>query len=254
MADDEIHEAKRRRALVERGDLEGALASADAEIATRPSDGLLYRERAHLYLYLGQTQQARSDFDTTARLAAEAFRLRPGRLKSNVEHDAIGVTYWMEQHRELAIAFWRYTTHMLATNRVSYAQMGGGIESGLLLWFSAVHQRNPEDIDLVKQFYEQRLASKIWSHDLGRWPGPIVRFYLNQCDEDALVEGTLGQLQALCEAHFALAARAREQGRHAAYRKHLKLAAPGTGTHEIYNFYNVHPYFVARFELEKSSR
>jgi tetratricopeptide (TPR) repeat protein len=254
MTDGEMDEAKRRQALVERGDLEGALASVDTEIALTPSNGLLYRERAHLYLYLGQTQQARSDFDTTARLESEIFRIRPGRLQSNGEHNAIGVTYWMEEHRDLAIAFWRYTTRMLAKNRVSYAHVGGGIESGLLLWFGAVYERNEEDVDLVRQFYEQRLDSKFWSHASTNWPGPIVRFFLNQCDEHALIEGASDQLQALCEAHFALAARARELGRHAAYRKHLKLAAPRKGTQEVYDFYNVHPYFVARFELEKRSR
>jgi hypothetical protein len=253
MTADGMDEAKRREALVENGDLEGALASVDAEIATSPSDGLLYRERAHLHLYLGHTQQARSDFDTTARLETEVSATRPGRLHSNVEHNAIGVTYWMEQHRELAIAFWRYMTKMLATNRVSYAPMGGGIDSGLLLWFGAVHERNAEDTNLVRQFFEQRLASKFWSHDLTQWPGPIVRFFLNQCDDDEVIEAASDQQQELCEAHFALAARAREMGRHAAYRKHLKLAAPGTGAREVYDFYNVHPYFVARFELGKRS-
>jgi hypothetical protein len=249
MTEVRIAEAKRRQALVERGDFEGALASIDTVISKSPSDDLLYRERAHFYLYLGQTQQARSDFDTTARLEAEESQIRPGRLQSNSEHNAIGVTYWMEEHRELAVAFWRYTTHMLAANRVSYAPMGGGIESGLLLWFGAVHERNAGDIDLVRQFYEQRLASKFWSHALTGWPGPIVRFFLNQCDENALIEGASGQLQQLCEARFALAVRAREQGRHAAYRKHLKLAAPEIGAQAIYDFYNAHFFFVARFEL-----
>ena len=254
VAKDEMDEAKRWQTLVERGDLEGALTSIGREIARSPNDGLLYRERAHLHLYLGQTQRARSDFDVTARIEADMSPTPRGQLHSNLELDAIGVTYWMEEHRELAIAFWRYTTRMLATNRVSYAQMGGGIESGLLLWFGAVHERDVDDIDLVRLLYEKRLASKFWSHGLTRWPGPIVRFFLNQCDADALVEDASGEPQRLCEAHFALAARAREQRRHAAYRRHLKLAAPSTGAKAIYDFYNVLPYFVARFELEKRSR
>src|SRR5262245_7491515 len=126
-----------RRTLIERGDFKAAIASVEASIKKRPRDGLLYRERAHLHLYLGHTQAARSDFDTTARLDREMFRTPRGRLHSDHEYGAIGVTYWMEGHRELALAFWRYTTRSLAANRVSYAHKGGGIETGLLLWFGA---------------------------------------------------------------------------------------------------------------------
>jgi hypothetical protein len=234
--------------LVEHGELKRALASIDDSIKRHPRDDLLYRERAHLHLYLGHTQQARSDFDATVRLAD--FRTRPGRLHSDSEYNAKGLTYWMEGHRELALAFWRYTTSMLAANRVAYAHMGGGIESGLLLWFGAVHLRTADDIELVRAFYEQRLKSTMWSHNLTRWPGPIVRFFLKQIDEQKLIEDASGKEQALCQAHFALATRARELGRYAAYRKHLKLAVPEKSAKAIYDFYNVWQYFLARFELE----
>jgi tetratricopeptide (TPR) repeat protein len=239
-----------RAGLAERGDLKGALASIDQSIKRHPRDGLLYRERAHLHLYLGHTQQARSDFDVTVRLADEEFRTQPGRLHADSEYNAKGVTYWMEGHRELALAFWRYTTSMLAANRVAYAHMGGGIESGLLLWFGAVHLKTAEDIELVRAFYEQRLKTTMWSHNLTRWPGPIVRFFLKQIDEQKLIEDASGKEHELCEAHFALATRARELGRYAAYRKHLKLVAPEKGAKAIYDFYNCWWYFLAKFELE----
>ncbi len=254
MRSDDKSNGKLRHALVEQGDLEGAIASVDECIKKRPSDGLLYRLRAHLHLYLGQTQEARSDFDTTARLAAQVFRTRPGRLHANGEQDAIGLTYWMEGHRELAIAFWRYTTRSLSANRVQYAQQGGGIESGLLLWFGAVHEHDAEAVDLVRTFYEKRLVSKFWSHNLTAWPGPIVHFFLKHIDEAKLIEGAAGQRQQLCKAHFALAIRARELGRYAAYKKHLKSVAPGKSASELYDFYNVLPYFLARFEIEQSGR
>ena len=94
----------------------------------------------------------------------------------------------MEGHRDLALAFWRYTTHMLSANRVSYSHMGVGIEAGLLLWFGAAHERCVEDVGLVKSFYEKRLASRVWSHDLSSWPGPIVHFFLKRADEMSLLE------------------------------------------------------------------
>jgi tetratricopeptide (TPR) repeat protein len=253
-SEDERSLGKLRHALAEQGDLEGALASVDQCIEKRPRDGLLYRERAHLHLYLGQTQRARSDFDTTERLAAEVFRTRPGRLQSNGAFDAIGVTYWMEGHRELALAFWRYTTRSLSMNRVGYAQMGGGIESGLLLWFGAVLERNEKDVELVRTFYEKRLASKHWSHNLMSWPGPIVQFFFKNADDGTLIDNAAGLHQQLCEAHFALAIRAREMGRRKAYWGHLKFAAPRKGAQEMYEFYNVIPYFLARFEIDQSGR
>jgi len=240
-----------RSALVERGDLTHALESVDQSIEKEPQRGLLYRERAHLHLYSGQTHQARSDFDTTARLADEASRTRPGRLHCDNEYNAIGVTYWMEEHRELALAFWRYTTRLLSMGRVAYSQVGGGIESGLLLWFGAVHERNEEDIELVRRFYEKRLASKIRSNNPNSWPSPIIHFFLKQIDEKNLIECASDHHQSLCKAHFAVAARSRELGRHAAYRKHLKLAVPENGAKALYDYYNVFPFFLARFELEQ---
>jgi len=142
----------------------------------------------------------------------------------------------------MALAFWRYTTRMLSMNRVSYSHVGGGIEAGLMLWFGAVHERSADDIELVRTFYEKRLASNLWSHNLTDWPGPIVHFFLKHIDEVALIEKASGQSHNLCKAHFALAIRARELRRFAAYRKHLKLAAP-ENDETLYDFYNVFPYF-----------
>ena len=59
-------EAKRRHALFRRGEFDHALASIDKSIQQSPNDDLLYRERAHLYLYRGETQKARADFEVAA--------------------------------------------------------------------------------------------------------------------------------------------------------------------------------------------
>jgi tetratricopeptide (TPR) repeat protein len=241
-------EAKHRHALFCRGEFGRALASIDHSIQKNPDDELLYRERAYLYLYLGQTQKARADFDLTQRLQEKTFGTKPGHLQSDGEITAIGVTYWMENHHDLALAFWRYATTSLIANRISYAHVGGGIETGLLLWFGAACERNADDVALVKQLYESRLASTHWSHDLTSWPGPIVRYFLNQIDAGALIGSAEEFKQNLCVAHFALAARSRENRRYAVCKKHLKEAA-AENTVDMYDFYNVLPFFLARFEV-----
>jgi hypothetical protein len=249
---------KSRRApwskFIKRGDFERGFALLSAEIERRHDDGLLYRERAHVQLYLGRTQEARSDFDITERLDSAVFRTRPGRLHANAAYDAIGATYWMDGHRDLAIAFWRYTTQALCDNHVDYSRMGGGIDTGLLLWFGAVHQKLEEDLNLILTFYESRLKSTFWSHNLSGWPGPIVHFFRHQIDEQQLMDAAREDEQYLCEAHFAAAIRARELRRYAAYWKHLAQSAPRKGPHELYDYYNVLPYFLARFELDAASR
>jgi tetratricopeptide (TPR) repeat protein len=241
-------EAKRRHALFCRGEFDHALASIDKSIQQSPNDDLLYRERAHLYLYRGQTQKARADFDSTQKLCEKTFRIKPGHLQSDGEIAAIGITYWMEGHHDLALAFWRYATASLIANRISYAHMGGGIETALLLWFGAAVERIADDIALVKQLYEKRLASNLWSHDLTSWPGPIVRFFLNQIDADELIESAKESEQNLCYAHFALAARSRETRRYAMCKKYLQKAANENEEIDMYDFYNVLPFFLARFE------
>jgi hypothetical protein len=240
-------EGRRRTALVAEGKYEEALASLeDSMRQKRPRQSLLYRERAHLHLCFDCTQQARSDFDTTERLEAIGFHERPGRLHSDGEYNAIGVTYWMEDRKDLAIAFWRYTTSMLCKGRVSYSHVGGGIEAGLLLWFGAVHERMQDDLALVRNLYEKRLASTFWSHNLTGWPGPIVRFFLESIGEEELLKDAR-KPHDLCEAHFAIAIRARASRRYAAYWKHIELAAPRES--KPYDYYNVWPYFLARHEV-----
>jgi tetratricopeptide (TPR) repeat protein len=242
-------EGKRRREFFRRGEFDRALASIDQSIEQDPDDSLLYRERAHIYLYLGRTQKARADFDMTQQLQEKVFRTKPGRLQSDGEITAIGLTYWMEGHRDLALSFWRYATASLVANRVSYAHMGGGIDTGLVLWFGAAYERNEDDIALVKQFYEKRLASTHWSHSLKCWPGPIVRFFLGQIDADELIDSAEQSKQKLGAAHFAIAVRSKETRRYAMCKKHLKEATGGNGEVDMYDYYNQLPFFIARFEV-----
>src|SRR5206468_1298477 len=170
------------------------------------------------------------------------FHTKRGRLHSDSEYNAIGVTYWMQEHRELALSFWRYTTALLLRNRVEYSRAGGGVEAGLLLWFGAVQLRRMEELELVRTLYRKRLASNRRGQNVPSWPGPIVRFFLEQIDEKKMIAAA-DRDEHLCEAHFAAAARAREAGKASAFKKHMTLAAKGD---DFYDRYNVFPYFLAR--------
>lgn len=247
MDEDRVREAWEK--LVERGEYSRAIKSLDSRIKKEPRDERLYRLRAQLHLSMGQTQQARADFDMTTRLHREtdcvSFGIRSGRLYTDIEYNAIGVTYWMEEYRELALDFWRFTTGELLANRVAYTHGGGGIEAGLLLWFGAVLERKEEDIALVRRFYEARLASSYFAPRLTTWPGPIARFFLEQIDENQLIESASTGGDCRCEAYFALAIRALEQKRHVAAKKRLKEAASGA---DFNRRFNVWPYYLARYE------
>src|ERR1700761_3168144 len=126
MHDERKAEAIRRRALIEAGKFESALDALGTSIRANPEDSSLFRERAHLNLYLGAAQQSRADFDTVARLESAVFPPRLGWLHSACAYNSIGVTYWIENHRELALSFWRFSTRKLATNRVAYTLGGQG--------------------------------------------------------------------------------------------------------------------------------
>ena len=60
-------------ALVRRGEYREALKLLGQWLQRHPHDDLMYRERAHVHLYFGFPQQARSDMDTVARLNAMTF-------------------------------------------------------------------------------------------------------------------------------------------------------------------------------------
>ena len=235
--------------LIKQGKYKAALALLDRRLAGSRDDGI-FRKRAHLHLYLGNTQQARSDFDTAARLSEDVFRhIDRSRLHSDLEYAAIGTTYWIEGRRELALAFWRYTSRLLYEGSVSYSDLGGGVETGLLLWFGATWERLPDDVGLVRELYEKRLASSSWSHRLAGWPGPLVRFLFNEIDEATLIEQASGSRPDLCRAHFAAAIRARELRRHAACRKHLQSAVGAEARPHIDQLQFLPEYLLARHEL-----
>jgi hypothetical protein len=101
---------------------------------------------------------------------------------------------------------------------------------------------------LVRRFYEDRLTSKHWAHSLKSWPGPIVHFFLERIGEDDLLKSA-EDIQEKCEAHFTIAIRMKVIRRHAAYKKHLQLAGEANGPLAFYDFYNVWPFFLARFEM-----
>jgi hypothetical protein len=235
--------------LTKKGKYKAALALLDRRLTGSRDDGI-FQQRAHLHLYLGNTQQARSDFDTAARLSADVFkRIDRGQLHSDLEYAAIGATYWIEGRRELALAFWRYTARLLYQGSVSYSFMGGGIETGLLLWFGATWERLPDDVALVRRLYEKRLASTFWSHSLAEWPGPLVRFFFKEIDEATLIEQASESCSHRCRAHFAAAIRARELRRYSACNKHLKLVV-GAGTRpDTDELLFLTEYFLARHEL-----
>ncbi len=255
------------RAVISRGEYTEAIELLDEEIwkCSRSPEGSIqaqgsYRNRAHLYLYCGSVQQARSDFDTIARLGAERFRTRPHRLHSDSEFIAIGVTYWMEGRKELALAFWRYVVSMFCQGRVDYVQAAVGVVPGLLLWFGAVHLQSQDDIDLVRKFYEKTQVSgtRFWKADANHWPGPIIEFFLGNIGEEDLLKKAEDEHNPrqtpdnLCVAHFALAIHARSARRYAAYKKHLTLAAPqkstGADFADFWDHFNHWPFIIARYE------
>lgn len=257
----------RLQSFLRQGKTDAAVALFDDSIHKDPKDDGGYRERAHLLLYLGETRRARADFDAAARLMDHAPR--PGRVHADGDYAGIGVTWWMEGHRDLAIAFWRYLTKLMRAGRVGYST-DRGVTTALLLWFGAVLERRPSDVRLVGKFYQKRLEEDseltekvkkgrfrhlVEAYDQAGWPRPLVRFFLKQVDEESLIKLAADQdSQYLCAAHFAAAIRAYELRRYAAYREHLAQAAPEKGAVELDDIYNTWPYFLARHELSKRAR
>lgn len=240
--------------LIKQGKYKAALALLDQRAFTSRSAGI-FQERAQLHLHLGNMQQARADFDTAARLSAQVFRhFERSQLHSDIEYAAIGATYWIERRRELALAFWRYTTRLLYQGSVAYSFMGGGIETGLLLWFGATWERLADDVKLVRKLFEKRRGSTFWSHSPREWPGPLVRFFCKEIDEATLIEeatrsGDACRAGDLCRAHFAAAIRARELRRFSVCKQHLKFAVGDETRPNLNELAFLPEYFLARHEL-----
>ena len=80
------------------------------------------------------------------------------------------------------------------------------------------------------------------------WRAGIVQYFLGQIDETALLALSESELtKSLIE--FALAVRAKQDKRHAAYKKHIKAAAAVATT--PFSCYNMFECFLARHEATK---
>ena len=230
-----------------------AVAKISSHIQKHPNDPRLdldIRERAHLHLFYGNPHLARADLDTLATLDSRLPK-RLGGLHSDLEYNAMGVTYWIEGHKDLALAFWRYTTEVNLLNRVAYACGGSGISAGLMLWFGAVHLNRKDDIRRAKALYEDRLHSTRWGHNLNGFRGLLAGFLVGLVSEPQLLSGT-SHASEVCKAHFALAIRARQNRKYAAYRNYIRNAAEATN--DLYECYNTFEYFLARHELKTLTR
>jgi hypothetical protein len=235
--------------------LRSAIERANKEIERIPGNRMYYRERAQLHMLAGVFYLARADLDACRHfdIGGGAGAAKPGRLHSDLEICGIGATYWMEGHQDLAVSHWRYAVDLHLLGRVAYSDSGVGIRAGLLLWFGAANRKLPEDMKRVEQHFRKKAASKYSNLTMGGVSGAPARYFLREIDEKQLLAEaeaeSQSKLQCLCEAHFAMAVRAREEGRHQEYYRLMEAAAPSGAN--PYDHYNMWEFYLARHEASR---
>jgi hypothetical protein len=204
-----------------------------------------HRNRATAYLLLGRTQEARTDH-----LAAQALDPPPrGKRLHHSDSDTIriGITYWLESKKEMAASTWLQITDALAAGHVDYSDAAGGAGPASIARFAAARLARA-DLRRSADRLLERLAQR---HRTAYWPMPLVEYYLDRLDADALVakisDVPVLRERELCQARFATAVRQLEVGAEDRFRTLMAEAAVSPyGSLED-------EFFLARYEAQQDA-
>lgn len=95
----------------------------------------------------------------------------------------IACVLWLMGREEEAIRMWEELLDALMSGGITFTDAAGGIQTGLLLWFSASLVRDEETARKALKFFEKQSKRPA----IKNWPGPIAEYVLQRIDYRALM-------------------------------------------------------------------
>jgi tetratricopeptide (TPR) repeat protein len=116
---------------------------------------------------------------------------------------------WFLGNRRKAIALMRGLVDGMLDGSIGYGDAAGGMQQGLLLYYMAVTERQPDQAACALDYMRNRLnrlKRLVPGHLIESWPAPVARYYLGEIAFDELLVFATGERE-LPEATAAAEAR-----------------------------------------------
>jgi len=204
-----------------------AIAACKQELSVNPNDFAAMDRMASALLALEKYEEALPVFE---RLDAywKGLEIAPGSPGRQMD---ISCLYWFLGNRQRAIALARGLVDGILNGSIQYGDAAGGMQQGLLLYYMAVTERQPDQAACALDYMRnrlKRLRRLLPLTPIDYWPVPVARYYLGDLSFDELLVSATGQRELpqataaahvklmsrrkLCVALFHDAARSRAQG------------------------------------------
>jgi tetratricopeptide (TPR) repeat protein len=156
--------------LFREGRVREAIDVYSHELATNPTPLSRYN-RALAHMSLGEYEKALDDYRAAEQLQA---CIRSARGDSYAK--SIACVRWLMGERGEAMRIWEQLVDDIAAGAIAFTDAAGGVQSGLLLWFSAGLLGDQRRAEKAIRFLVSR--SKLPASK--SWPGPIGDYVLKR--------------------------------------------------------------------------
>jgi tetratricopeptide (TPR) repeat protein len=112
----------------------------------------------------------------------------------------ISCLYWFMGNRQKAIELMRGLVDGILDGSINYGDAAGGMKQGLLLYYMAVTERQPDQVACALDYMRNRinqLKRSLPGLPVDYWPVPVARYYLGDISFDDLLASATGQSELM---------------------------------------------------------
>jgi hypothetical protein len=208
--------------LMTAGEYDRAVVAYSEQLAHK-REALPHRNRATAFLMLRKYEDAFADIEAADALSQP--HSRAGRVHGDADQLRMGVIEWITGRRADAANRWLRISDLLLRGRVDYSDPTGGIGAASLLRFGAARLQLSEHRELANKLINRTLARPRFRS----WPLPVGQFLSGAIDADQLLSNVrttpILREREQCQARFAMAVVADEDGSESRYLTNMRHAA-----------------------------
>jgi tetratricopeptide (TPR) repeat protein len=179
--------------LMRSGQYADAVAACEQVLSADTNDFKIISTMASALLALQKYQEALPLYE---RLDAhrKEIKIAPGLPGRQMD---ISCLYWFLSNRQKAIALMRGLVDGILDGSIQYGDAAGGMKQGLLLYYMAVTERQPEQaasaLDYMRNRLNQLKRLLPQGIPINYWPVPVARYYLGDLEFGDLLVFATGQ-------------------------------------------------------------
>jgi tetratricopeptide (TPR) repeat protein len=169
-----------------------AIAECKRRLSTNPNDFGAMGTMASALRALEKYAQAIPLFERIGAHEKER-KITPGHPGRQMDTACL---YWFLGNRNEAIALMRGMVDGILDGSIQYGDLAGGLKQGLLLYYMAVTERQPEQAARALDYMRNRinqLERSLPGLPIDYWPVPVARYYLGGLAFDEVLLFATGQ-------------------------------------------------------------